>query len=233
MQPAQSGRAFSSSWYQVSACERTLVKISAVDERSISSTTGCSICAPRWPPQEKRPGSCGSSVSTCSGLSSRPCTSRASPPWRGPSSALQRLVQVAQRGRQAPHHQLRVPQAQPRQRQLHLHAALVADELVPFVDDDHLQRGEVVARAFARQQQRQRFRRGHQRRGQPPVLPRALGRRACRRCASPRATAAPDRPAAAAAHAPCRWPGRAWASAKALAARCNVSARAAHPSHTA
>ncbi len=80
MQPAQSGRAFSSSWYQVSACDRTLVKTSAVDERSISSTTGCSICAPRCPPQEKRPGWCGSSVSICSGLSSRPCTSCASPP---------------------------------------------------------------------------------------------------------------------------------------------------------
>ena len=76
------------------------MKISAVDERSISSTTGCSICAPRCPPQEKRPGSRGSSVSMSSGLSSRPCTSCASSAWRGPSSALcasSRLPSVADR----------------------------------------------------------------------------------------------------------------------------------------
>ena len=75
--PAHSGRARSNIWYQVSACERTLVKTSVVPLRSISSTTGCSICAPRWPPHEKRPGSCGSSVSICSALSMRPRTSAA------------------------------------------------------------------------------------------------------------------------------------------------------------
>ena len=147
-----------------------------------------------------------------------------------------RFVQVAERGRQAPHHELRVPAAQPRQRQLHLHAALVADELVPFVDDHHLQRAEVLARAFARQQQRQRFRRRHQR-GRQAAGPGARARPpACRRCAGPRATAAPARPAAAAARARCRRPARASASARALAGGCRAAAtraRCSAPSHTA
>ena len=55
--PAQSGRASSINWYQVSACERMLVKTRVVAALSISRTTGSSICMPRWPPQGKRPGS--------------------------------------------------------------------------------------------------------------------------------------------------------------------------------
>lgn len=53
---------------------------------------------------------------------------------------LLRMVLIAQRGRQSPHDQRRVPVAQSRQRQLQLNATLVADQLVPFVDDDHLER---------------------------------------------------------------------------------------------
>ena len=79
--PAHSGRAVSSNWYQISACERTLVKTSVVPfVASISSTTGCCICAPRCPPHEKRPGSLGSSVSMTIFLSLRPCTSVAGSP---------------------------------------------------------------------------------------------------------------------------------------------------------
>ena len=100
MLPAQSGRSFSSSWYQASACERTLVKTSVGPERSISATTGFSICAPRCPPQEKRPGSCGSSVSTTSCLSMRPRTSTPGVRPRAGSnaaSASSRLPSVADR----------------------------------------------------------------------------------------------------------------------------------------
>jgi hypothetical protein len=81
--PAHSGRAVSSNWYQISACERTLVKTSVVPVvASISSTTGCCICAPRCPPHEKRPGSLGNSVSMTMRLSLRPCTSVASSPHK-------------------------------------------------------------------------------------------------------------------------------------------------------
>ena len=104
-------------------------------ERSISSTTGCCICAPRWPPQEKRPGSAGSSVSMTSVLSTRPCTSAASRrrAEQHAASPRRRLPSVADRPQT---HEPRVPAPQPRERQLHLHAALVADQLVPLVDDD-------------------------------------------------------------------------------------------------
>ena len=50
-----------------------------------------------------------------------------------------RSGQVAERGREAPDHESRVPAPQPRDRQLRLHPALVADHLVPFVDDDRLE----------------------------------------------------------------------------------------------
>ena len=72
--PAHSGFSCSSSWYQISACERTLTKTSVLPDFSISATTGSCICLPRWPPQEKRPGLSGSSVSITSVLSIRPCT---------------------------------------------------------------------------------------------------------------------------------------------------------------
>ena len=97
--PAQSGRACSSSWYQASAWLRVLVKTRLVDALSISATTGASICAPRWPPHEKRPGCSGSSVSITSVLSTLPWTSTAcSSAGPGPtstSSASSRLPRVA------------------------------------------------------------------------------------------------------------------------------------------
>ena len=82
--------------------------------------------------------------------------------------------QVAQRGRHAPHQQARVPARQARQRQLHLHAALVAHQLVPFVHHHQLHAGQALARVGAGQQQRHAFRRGDQHRGQAPVLRGAL-----------------------------------------------------------
>ncbi len=98
--PAHSGRASSSSWYQISACERTLVKTSVVPERAISSTTGCCMPAPRWPAQVYLPGTGGISVSRVSVLSMRPRTSRGSGEGCGPHStcsASGRLPSVALR----------------------------------------------------------------------------------------------------------------------------------------
>ena len=86
-------------------------------------------------PRRSAPGSAGSSVSMTSVLvdaGRAPASAVGS--W--PSStciASSRLPSVA---RQAPDHQPRVPAPQPRQRELHLHAALAAHQLVPLVDDD-------------------------------------------------------------------------------------------------
>ena len=86
---------------------------------------------------------------------------------------LPRRVEVAERRRQAPRDQRRVPVPQARHRELGLHAALVAHQFVPFVDDDHRQRIEQRLRIGAREQQRQRLGRGHQGFGQLLRLPRA------------------------------------------------------------
>ncbi len=94
----------------------------------------------------------------------------------GPEQRVHRLAQVAQRGRHAPGEQARVPAAQPRQRQLHLHAALVAQQLVPLVHHDQRQVLEHLARIGAGQQQRQALGRGDQHGGQAPVLRGALAR---------------------------------------------------------
>ena len=58
----------------------------------------------------------------------------------------QGAVEIAERRREAPDACVRAPASEPRQRQLGLHAALVADEFVPFVDDDHVERGEARLR---------------------------------------------------------------------------------------
>ncbi len=47
MSPAHFGRAASSDWYQISACERVLVKTSVVVAVSISRATGSTIWIPR------------------------------------------------------------------------------------------------------------------------------------------------------------------------------------------
>ena len=95
--PAHSGRSSSSSWYQASACERMLTKTKVVVDRSISSTTGCCICLPRWPPHEKRPGWSGSRVSITSALSRRPRTISPSSPPSSTCIASRRLPSVAER----------------------------------------------------------------------------------------------------------------------------------------
>ena len=72
--PAQSGRASSIAWYQISACERVLVKISATLLFSISPITCGSMLNPRCPPQGKRSTRSGSSESINSFFGTWPCT---------------------------------------------------------------------------------------------------------------------------------------------------------------
>ena len=89
---------------------------------------------------------------------------------------LHRITQIAERRTQPPHRERRVPVPDARERELHLHAALVAHQLVPLVDDDGVHAFEFGARVLARQHQRERFGCGDERARKAPVLPRALGR---------------------------------------------------------
>jgi hypothetical protein len=57
--PSRAG-ASSSSWYQISACERTLVKTSVVPERAISATTGSRMPRPGGRPRCTCPARAGS-----------------------------------------------------------------------------------------------------------------------------------------------------------------------------
>ncbi len=65
-------------------------------------------------------------------------------------------------------------QAQAGERELQLHAALVAHQLVPLVDDDEFDTSQQRGRIGACQQQGQAFGRGHQRLGQALRLARAF-----------------------------------------------------------
>ncbi len=78
---------------------------------------------------------------------------------------LQRMGLVAEGRRQPPHDELRHPLTKPRQRQLQLHATLIAQQLMPLVHHQHAQAREGLARIGAGQQQGQAFRCGHQRGG--------------------------------------------------------------------
>ncbi|AOF82520.1 hypothetical protein BSY238_3613 [Methyloversatilis sp. RAC08] len=89
---------------------------------------------------------------------------------------LHRMVRIAQGGRQAPHRQRRIPLAQPGQCKLRLHAALVGDQFMPFVDHHGAQRTQLFTRRLVRQHQRKAFRRGDQRLRQRARLAGAFGR---------------------------------------------------------
>ena len=125
---------------------------------------------------------------------------------RSVASASSRLPSVAD---SAQHISAGPPLAQPRQRQLHLHAALVAQQLVPLVDDHQLHVRQRVQRVGARQLQRQALGRGHQHGRQAPVLRGALGRRRVAAAQADRPRGRERRPAARAAPAWCRRPARA------------------------
>jgi len=81
--------------------------------------------------------------------------------------------EVGERGRQAPDAKAGPQTGQPGTRELHLHAALRRQQLVPLVDDQRLEVREALAPVGARQEQREALRRGHEHRGQPPRLARA------------------------------------------------------------
>ncbi len=97
------------------------------------------------------------------------------PPLSGVQQYVERMGLVAQGGGQAPDDQFRYPAAQPRQRQLQLHATLVAQQLVPLVHHQHAQAAEGLAGIGAGQQQCQAFWRGDQRAGQASALACAFG----------------------------------------------------------
>ena len=72
------------------------------------------------------------------------------------------LVEIAERRRQAPGYEARAEMTKARQRKLGLHAALVADKLVPLVDDDEGERRERLPRALLGQHEREAFWRRHE-----------------------------------------------------------------------
>ena len=68
------------------------------------------------------------------------------------------------------------PAREARERELRLRAALVAEQLVPFIDDDMPHVREFFLRVGARQHQREAFGRRDERRRHAAILPRAFGR---------------------------------------------------------
>ena len=144
---------------------------------------------------------------------------------------LHRLVEVAERRRQAPDDEPRIPALQARERELHLHAALAAHQLVPLVDDHGVHAAELVVRALARQHQAQRLGRRDQRGRKAPVLLGALGRRGVAGADADRPRRGRARRAAPASPAPSRRRARASASARGrrAAARCAGAPR--QPAH--
>ncbi len=129
---------------------------------------------PRWPAHGKRPGSSGSNVSTTISLSMRPSTSTPSSLFSSTCIACAVLPSVADRPQTGSAARWRAKRSKPCERQLHLHAALGADQFVPLVDDDERDVGEPVAAVGARQHQAQALGRGDQDLGQPLRLARAL-----------------------------------------------------------
>ena len=147
------------------------MKTSVDCARSIAATTSGSSLRPMWPAQGKRSTLGGASVSITTRLAASPRTMRPRAACAGPTSAASassRLPSVAdrpqtrQRGRQRP---------QARERELHLHAPLARQQLVPLVHDDAAQVREALAPVRPRQEEGQALRRGDQRRGQPLRLP--------------------------------------------------------------
>ncbi len=101
--PAQSGRAASIAWNQISAVARVLVKTSAVSPSSTAATTSGNSRRPICPDQGKRSIDTGMSASTSSALGTSPwkippCRGRPSPSTPSSASrAVSRLPSVAER----------------------------------------------------------------------------------------------------------------------------------------
>ncbi len=148
MRPAQSGRASRSAWYQSSACERVFVNASRLRLDAISSHDGRQHRQAQVPgPREALRRRPGSACRSTSGLwHVRPACGRPGrPARRGPPRGCPAWPTGPTRA--APGSR----RAQPRQRELHLHAALVADQFVPLVHHHHPRRGrQAFARVVAR-----------------------------------------------------------------------------------
>ena len=87
---------------------------------------------------------------------------------------LQSVGLITQRRGNTPHHQLRMPAPQACQCQLQLHAALIADQFVPFIHDDHAQVRQAGFTVGTGQHQGQAFRSGDQSGGLATGLARAF-----------------------------------------------------------
>ena len=124
-----------------------------------------------------------------SGLSSRPSTSAPRRGVAGSKKHALRLLEIAERRREAPGREAGAKMPKARQRKLRLHAPLVADKLVPFVDDDEGERSEGLPRPLLRQHEREAFGRRHQKPRRLFRQRRALSSPRCRRCGRRSATA--------------------------------------------
>lgn len=89
---------------------------------------------------------------------------------RAAEQHVHRLLEVAERGAEPPGQQAGIPAPQPGECQLHLHAALVAEQLVPFVHDDGIDATQLGARVLAGEHEAERLGRRHQCRRPMPVL---------------------------------------------------------------
>ena len=119
---------------------------------------------------------------------------------------LRQLGRVGDRGRQADEAHMRRQRGHARQAKCEVMAALAGGEGMQFVHDQAFQAGEELRRVGIGEQQRQRFRRGHQ---AGPAAARAGaggGSAACRRSGSRPAPAAASRRSAARDCGGCRWP---------------------------
>ena len=102
---------------------------------------------------------------------------RALPRRTRPDQNPQRLVEISERRRHPPGHEAGAEGAEPRETELGQDPALIADQLVPFVDDDAAQVREGFARIGARQHQRQALGCGDEHARRAFRLPRPLGLR--------------------------------------------------------
>ncbi len=132
--------------YQISAWLRVLVKTSVVAAASISATTR----GKHGDAEMAAPGKALGLARQQRVDDQRLVELAAHDERRSASGAEKRALrhfEIAERRREAPDQRVRAPAAEARERKLRLHAALVAEKLVPFVDDDHVERGEARARA--------------------------------------------------------------------------------------
>jgi hypothetical protein len=119
-----------------------VVKMRVERAPSTASMTCGSIFSPMCPAHGKRSTCSGMRESTTTSLGITPLhemTGQRAPVLVDAEERRQGFVQVTQRRGKAPGAKVGLPPAQASETQLCLHAALVAEQLVPLVDDDSLQ----------------------------------------------------------------------------------------------